>query len=73
MLENNKFNGVHYSRYIASWINARGEMFDDGFKDWLKGLGMSEDMIIDVYEMATMGKMELEISARLYMKQHNYY
>ena len=38
-------------------------MFGPEFKEWLRSLGLSEDEVHDIYEMATNGKMELEASA----------
>lgn len=67
MLENKKFNGVHYSRYIASWHNVGEHYFEEEFLDWLKSLGMSEEEARDVREMAMMGKLELEIDAKRFL------
>ncbi len=67
--ENEKLNDVHYSRYIASWLNKGGQEFSDEFVDWLKSLGASEDEVSRIKLMATCGKMELEIAATSYIKK----
>ena len=69
MLENKKHNGIHYSRYIASWINAGGKYFDEEFLEWLKSEGFEEDDARDVREMATCGKLELETSAKKFINK----
>lgn len=71
MLENKKLGRyeAHLSRYIVSWRHAGGKYFYDEFEDWLKSEGLSEEEIRDAVEMATMGKLELEVSARTYVKK----
>lgn len=39
-------------------------MFGPDFKNWLRSLGLTDDEVHDIYEMATCGKMELESSAK---------
>lgn len=70
MLENNKtkLEGVHYSRYIISWVNAcksQGKIayFGDLFEKWLEKEGCTADEIHLISEIAKMGRMELEKSA----------
>lgn len=64
MLENIKVNGIHMSRYIASWADSR-------FTEWLKTMGITDEKVLhDTWEMATCGKIELEISASKYQKAH---
>lgn len=65
MLENKKTKnqGVHYSRYIISWIKGGGYKkyhFMSEFEDWLRKNECTEDEIHDICEMARMGKIELE-------------
>lgn len=64
---------VHYSRYIASWINAGGDLSTlDGwysFAFWLNDLGLTDDEIYHIRVMATNGKLELENSAREFIKK----
>lgn len=67
--ENKSYNGIYYSRIIASWVNVGGNprKNPDGFKKWLRSLKVPEDVATDIYTLATNGKMELEISARRFM------
>ena len=70
MFENKKtkVQGVHYSRYIMSWANVYGYYFPrEEFEDWLRSEGCDEDEVHDIYEMAGMGKLELEMSARKFI------
>lgn len=75
MLENKKTaNGVHYSRYIASWSRMGGQTDSfsgsiDDFDEWLKSLGLSDSDIDNISEMARNGKVELEMSAKMFIKQ----
>jgi len=74
MFENKLAGGnVHYSRIIASWTKVCTKehmpvFFDRVFKGWLKDIGCSEEEIRDIYNMATNGKLELETSAKLYLR-----
>ena len=69
--ENEKtHNGIHYSRYIASWRNAGGRVYGRGsiFEDWLKQTQeLTDDEIHDIIEMATCGKLELETCAKAFL------
>ena len=74
MFENKSFEGIYYSRFIASWINATGCEIDYRFKRWLatltiNGKSIPQEVIRDIYNFGTNGKMELEQSARNYIKQ----
>lgn len=90
MLENKKFEGEYYSRFIASWVKAGGYEkygFEEPFEEWLKSFKfydcpikytwtengwkatnldgveyktMPDDVVREIVEMATMGKMEFE-------------
>ncbi len=75
MLENKKVNGVHASRYIASWGRVGGSLrYGTGledFSDWLRSLGISDDDVADIREMASMGRLELEQSARYFIHMQN--
>jgi len=72
--ENKQINGYTYaSRFIASWVRVGGtlSMYDGGsydFEDWLKSLGLSEEDINHIMHLAKNGKMELESSARSFIK-----
>ena len=74
MLENKKteVQGVHYSRYIMSWLNAGGKVYDFGdeeFEKWLKANEVTEKEIQEIREMGVAaGKLELEMSAKAYIK-----
>ena len=52
--------GVHYSRYIASWLIRGGDYFGEQFKKWLEANGCTKEEICDITIMATTGKMELQ-------------
>ena len=65
---NKAYNGIYYSRYIASWRMVGGPYYDETFREWLTSLGMPEDTVWEIYDMATNGKMELENHARVFMK-----
>lgn len=62
-------NGIHYSRYIASWQKSGTGYYSDLFKDWLYSEGLTDDEVHDIYEMATNGKMELEMSVSRFLQQ----
>ena len=73
MFENKKFEGIEYTRFIASWTNEVGTITSE-FKDWLKtikvnGKKLPEEIIDDIYELGTCGKMELELSAKYFYKK----
>jgi len=66
---------VHYSRFVASWTNAchrnkKPVYFTQEFEDWLRSIEVPEDDIRNICEMACCGKMELEQSASLFIKEH---
>lgn len=64
-------NGIHYSRYIASWRKMGGKIYRGGlFEKWLIEEGLTEDEISDILNLAENGKMELEMSAQIFIIQH---
>jgi len=63
--------GVHYSRYIASWRNVGGDYFGNQFEKWLKENSCTKNEIADIVVMATCGKMELEKTAKAYVNKMN--
>ena len=67
--ENKIIKGIHASRYIASWSNVGGTFdrkpggrFD--FRVWLESLGLEEDEVRFIFNLATNGKLELQENAR---------
>ena len=76
MFENKlSHNGIHYSRYIASWIIAGGSKLaayiNQDFESWLRdSQKLTESEIQDIREIYTNGKMELESSAKLWIEEH---
>lgn len=71
--ENRIINGIHLTRYIASWTNSGGSLSYRGinsedFGEWLKSLGLSEEDIYDIVGIARNGKMELEQLAKQFIK-----
>ncbi len=75
MFENKKTkkHGVHYSRYIASYMKEAARfnrpLYRDELYDWLIAIDVDEHEAMDIVEIATCGKMELETSAYLYLKK----
>lgn len=77
MFTNKVIKGIHISRFIMSWIRSGGVFsvrggYDD-FHDWLKTLvinetKLSDDEIADIMEIARNGKLELEMSAKAFIK-----
>lgn len=77
MLENKLFEGIHYSRYGASYAKACAECGTEvHFREmckWLMGLEingkhMDWDTAYEIAELTTNGKLELESSARKWME-----
>ena len=72
MFENVVIKGIHASRYVMSWIRVGGKLSwragYSEFNNWLKALGLSEEEVDIIVEIARNGKMELEMSARHYLK-----
>ena len=65
-------HGVHYSRYIASWLNVGGKNPTtlEGYTSfcmWLESLGLTEDEVYNIGRMAMCGKIELEESAEAFI------
>jgi hypothetical protein len=72
MLENKKTqNGIHYSRFIASWVNAGGTDWGEYFAKWLAENGCTEEDIHAIQEMRMTGKLELEVGAKQFMKANS--
>lgn len=70
--ENIVIKGVHATRYIMSWIRMGGEVHrlngQSDFGDWLKSLGLTDEECDNIVRIATNGRMELETSAKQYLK-----
>lgn len=74
MFENKNFEGIYYSRFIASWRNIGGEEGSNKFyfEDWLRSLTINgkripDNIIHDINEMRTCGKLELEMHAEAFI------
>jgi hypothetical protein len=72
MFENRIIEGVHISRYVASWVKEGGKL-NYTFKEWLRTLSingrkLTNDEICDIYNFGTNGKLELEEHAKQYLR-----
>ncbi|MBP5597993.1 MAG: hypothetical protein J6Y02_21675 [Pseudobutyrivibrio sp.] len=70
-MENKTYEGIFYSRFVASWTNVNGKVTVE-FKDWLKNLTyngkrMPDNVVNEIYDFATNGKFELEVLAKEFM------
>lgn len=73
MFKNRNINGIYETRFIASWLKVGGQLkygkdIDD-FREWLESLGLTEDKIDHIVELATNGKLELESSAKRFLNK----
>ncbi len=67
MFENKVYEGIHYSRFVASWTK-KGGMMSYRFRKWLEHLTINgkkipEEIVQEIYNYGTDGKLELEIDA----------
>ena len=74
MFENGNFNGIFYSRFIASWVR-KGGMLKTGhdismFRSWLTEIGCDDETVDKITFLATNGKLELENSAEKFIAEH---
>lgn len=76
MFENKMYKGIRYSRFIASWLNAGGDCCNVDFELWLRALkidgeNIPEEIIQEIYRFCYyyVGKMELEIDAKRFLKE----
>ena len=71
MFENKKFNDIHATRYIVSWVRMGGELKygkDVGnFEEWLLSLGLNAEEADYIVLLATCGKLELEVNAKEFL------
>jgi hypothetical protein len=69
--------GIEYSRYIASWLNVGGQkeklvrLYDTQFYNWLLTTGLEEIEAKEIANMWTNGKLELQESAKAFLKKSN--
>ena len=68
-------NGIHYSRYIASWTKTlrRNHMrpwFGTLFQEWLKTQGLTVEEIDEITLLAGNGKLELEESVQRFIDEN---
>lgn len=71
MFENKTYEGIHYSRFVASWAKEIGKI-DWKFKAWLTRLTINhkpipKEIVNEIFNYATCGKMELEGNAIYFM------
>ena len=74
MFENGNFNGIFYSRFIASWVR-KGGMLKTGhdismFRSWLTEIGCDDETVDKITFLASNGKLELENSAEKFLAEH---
>lgn len=73
MFENKMYEGIRYSRFVASWNKVHNGKFKRfGFEDWLmqltiNGKCMDNQTAKEICEFADNGKMELEENARRFI------
>lgn len=74
MFKNKMIDGIHATRYIASWVRKGGQLMYgediDDFYEWLLSLGLSTEDADDIKFLAMNGKMELENSALKFLREH---
>ena len=78
MLENKMYEGILYSRFLASWIHEGGSN-DWRFGEWLRSLiingkNIPEKIVNEILEFNYyfVGKMELEHDAKKFLQEKNY-
>ena len=67
--ENKTFEGIHYSRFIASWNKVKGNTFNYEFREWLRSLTINnrkipDDVIQEICNLRDNGKLELQEHAK---------
>lgn len=74
MFENGNFNGIYYSRFIASWLRKGGSLRTEKdirlFRAWLIEIGCDDDTVDNISFLAINGKLELENSAEKFLAEH---
>jgi hypothetical protein len=75
MFENKVINGYTYaSRFIMSWVRVGGTLTrrdTTDFEKWLESLGLSDEDVMYILNLARNGKLELEVSAWEFIKNMN--
>lgn len=65
-------NYAYRSQFVASWVKAGGRLDSytakEQFKTWLRNLGIPNDVCLEIYQFATCGKLELQESAKKFLK-----
>ena len=76
MFTNNIINimgGVNETRFIASWLRVGGKLQSgedyDNFREWLELLNLTENEVEHILNLARVGKVELETSAREFISK----
>lgn len=77
MFENKTYEGIHYSRFVASYVKEGGSLERKKqyiFEEWLNQLKINDkpipkDIVQDIYNYGTNGKMELEFNAYAFLKK----
>lgn len=74
MFENKLINGIHVSRYIASYAKvcvAKKLKFKmSKFIEWLHLLGLKDEDVHYIYNYMTNGKLELENNAEKFLTEN---
>jgi hypothetical protein len=76
MFENKNYEGIYYSRFVASYCRSGGSLENRKcwlFKEWLEQLIINEkpipqDIVKEIYDYGINGKMELEFDAYEFLK-----
>lgn len=74
MFENKVYEGIHYSRFVASWLKSF-KAKEGLFKEWLKSLKINgkpipDDVIKEIVDLGFNGKLELEEHIKLFLKEN---
>lgn len=73
MFENKVILDVYATRFIASWLKVGGSLRYrddvDDFCEWLSSIGLGEEEVRRVKNIATNGKLELQTSAKKFLKE----
>lgn len=71
--ENVAIREIYISRYIASWLKTGVPIRRGGlFSGWLKSLGLNDEEINRILYFAENGKLELEHSAKAFLRNRDF-